>query len=90
MSGQVTELRSAGGSYLCTVAYYRMPDGTIRASLQDMPAHVIEAEPTITARFFAAAQWSLSGMLDLMRQGVRFDEEHRTSVNDDPSPEAQP
>lgn len=78
----IEPIQAGEGSYLCSISLYRRPDGSIRAALHDMPAHVVEAEPTITARFFRAAGWCLDGMLDLMRQGVRFDEEHRESVND--------
>lgn len=89
---RVVPLQSAEGSLLCTVSYYRMADGSIRASLDDMPGHVIEAESTITQRFWNAAQWTLPGMLDLMRQGLRFDDEHRATLaeNDDPSPSPEP
>lgn len=79
----VVSLEADKGSFLCSVDLYRAPDGAIRATLREMPAHVIEAEPTITARFFAAAQWCISGSLDLMRQGVRFEEETRDPANDD-------
>lgn len=74
---EVTPISSANGSFLCTLSLFRMPDGSIRTVVDDMPNHVIEAEPTITARFFRVADWSFQGALDLMRQGVRFCEEHR-------------
>lgn len=83
MADQPTPLNAARGSYLCTVSYFRRADGSIAAALDAVPVHVIEAEPTISARFFKAAQWSLAGMLDLMRQGVRFDDETR-AANDAP------
>lgn len=76
----VVALNSAQGSFLCGLSLFRLPDGSIRAILDDMPAHVIEAEATITRRFFKAAEWSVEGALDLMRQGLRFDEETRSSL----------
>jgi hypothetical protein len=78
----VVQIGSAQGSYLMTVAYYRLPNGEINAVIEDMPASVIESEATISARFTRAAIWTLDGMLSLMRQGVRFDEETRASQND--------
>lgn len=74
----VVPLQSGQGSYLCSLSLYRMSDGSIRVALEDMPSHVIEADATIAARFFRAAEWCLEGVLDLMRQGVRFDEETRS------------
>lgn len=76
----VVPLQAAQGSYLFSASYYRMPDGSIRAALDDMPVHVIEGEDTIATRFFRAAAWSVEGALDLMRQGCRFDEETRASM----------
>ena len=76
----VISLRKALGSHLCTVSLYRAPDGKIVAVLDDMPVHVIEGESAITARFFKAATWCSSAALDLMRQGLRFDEENRAAI----------
>ena len=69
----VIPLRVAQGSELATVRLWRMPDGQIRAELLDMPAHVIESEATIAARFTKAAEWSLGASLDFMRQACNFD-----------------
>lgn len=76
-------LSAATGSFLARVDFYREPDGTIRASLAQMPDHVIEGEETITARFFKLGDWCLRGGLDFMRQGVRFCEDHRASIAND-------
>ena len=81
----VTPMRKALGSHLCTVSLYRAPTGEIVATLDDRPIHVIEAQDTITQRFFKVAQWCVSASMDFMRQGVRFDDETRKSVNDDAS-----
>jgi hypothetical protein len=67
------------GSYLGQINFFRRPDGSIHANLIDMPPHVIESEATICDRFFLASKWCLDGTLDLMRQGLRFDEETRQS-----------
>ena len=73
-------LLAGQGSYLCTVSFYRRADGEITATLDVMPTHVIDGEETITARFFKAASWCFTGALDLMRQGLRFDEETRAAL----------
>lgn len=62
------------GSYLGRVDFYRRPDGTVAARIIDMPDHVIEAEETIAARFGKAANWLREGSVDLLRQGVQFEE----------------
>ena len=79
---EVTPIGAGDGSYLGSGAFYRRADGSIKAAVEQMPVHVIEGEQTITARFFLVAQWCLAGVLDLMRQGVRFDEETREAAND--------
>lgn len=40
----VVQLQPTEGSYLGTVALWRMPDGEIRAQIYYMPAHVIEED----------------------------------------------
>lgn len=84
MTDNVTALHSSTGSFLCTVSFYRKPDGEIAAVLEEMPDHVIETKQTITERFFAAASWCANGSLDLMRQGVKFDEETRSTQGTSP------
>jgi hypothetical protein len=72
--GEVVSLAAAEGSLLVTVSMWRMPDGSVRAVIDDMPTHVIEVEPTISARFVKAAVWTCEGACDLLRQGSRFDQ----------------
>lgn len=60
------------GSYLATVALYRMPDGNIRAELTDMPDAVIEDRQTIPARFEALAEWCFKGAFSLLKQAASF------------------
>lgn len=73
--GNVVPLNAASGSFLATVSLYRMPDGSIRAALDDMPSHVIEAKETISARFTEAARWMLEASVDFLRQAAHFDPE---------------
>lgn len=78
----VTPIRPSEGSYLANVSFYRMPDGDVRAVLEDMASHQIEQLPSITERFFKVSGWAIKGAMDLLRQGLRFDEETR-ALNDD-------
>ena len=82
MTGEVTPLlvRSDFGSYLGAVHFFRRVDGSIHANLVDMPAHVIDGKATLCDRFFMVAHWCLEGVTDLMRQGLRFDEDTRASI----------
>jgi hypothetical protein len=79
---EIVQLGSAEGSFLMSIDYYRRPDGEIVAVLHDMPIHIIESQATISARFTKAAEWALGGVISLMRQAVRFDEEVRQAEND--------
>lgn len=80
--GDVLKMSPPEGSYLATITVFRMPDGSTRAVLEDMASDQIEVVPTITERFFKVASWCMSAAPDLMRQGLRFDEETR-ALNDD-------
>lgn len=71
---EVIPLKTEQGSFLATLSLYRMPDGTIRASLREMPVHVIESEETIPARFYRLAKWTFLASRDLLRQGRSFEE----------------
>jgi len=72
MSDNVVPLLVSQGSYLATVALYRMPDGSIRGELTDMPAPVIEGKDTISDRFVALSEWCLVAAIDFQRQGEAF------------------
>lgn len=71
--GNVTPFNAPSGSFLCSMSLYRMPDGSIRCVLDDMPAHVIEARETISKRFADAAGWAIDASADLLRQACKFD-----------------
>lgn len=75
MSENVIPMRAATGSELATITLFRMPDGSIRAQLCDMPTHVIESEETISARFTSAAGWLIEASADFLRQACHFDPE---------------
>lgn len=76
---EVHHIGEGQGSFLATITLRRRADGVITATLQDMPDHEIDNEPTITARFIKAAAWAQEGALDLMRQAIRFCENTRAS-----------
>ena len=74
MAENVVALVGGQGSHLATVSLYRMPDGSVRAALEDMPTHAIEARDTIAERFNAVAEWVEAGADDLRCQALRFEE----------------
>ena len=64
----VFQLPGPRGTYLCSVEFWRQPDGKIIGALSDMPAHVIEAvADTPSARLRLIANWMESGA-PLMRE----------------------
>ena len=77
MTDNVVQLGETIGTIICSVNFFRRPDGSIHANLIHMPEYVIENKASICDRFFLAAQCCVDGTLDLMRQGLRFDEETR-------------
>lgn len=83
MSENVRYIGEGDGSFLATVELRRRADGRVIAVLRDMPVHEIDNEATITARFVKAAAWMQDGMIDLMRQAVRFDDEARAANEED-------
>jgi hypothetical protein len=85
MTDKIVPLRSQSGSFLARVDLYREPTGKINAVLVDMPPHAIEAEKTITARFFKLGDWMMQGALSFMSQGIPFDDETR-AANDESKP----
>lgn len=87
MPDNVTSLRTGRGSLLASIDLYRMPDGTIRSELRHMATDQIESKDTIPGRLFTVSTWMLDGAIDIMRQALPFDEEHRASIEDaDPAP----
>ena len=65
------------GSYLGCVSFFRMPDGKIRAQLDDMPPSVIEQRATVCERFSDIAEWCFKGAFSFLDQGKQFgDERH--------------
>ena len=80
---EIVTIGAGRGSYLATIEFYRLPSGEISAVLRDMAHDQIEQEPSVSARFTKLASWCLHGVLDLMRQGLRFDEEHRATIAND-------
>lgn len=89
MEDKVVNLNAGVGSFLASVSLFRMPDGSIRAVLDDMPVHVIEGEPTISRRFELAGFWLLKGACDLLRQSNQFDPSTRAEAPDQPTPKEQ-
>lgn len=71
-------LAAAKGSYLATVSFWRMPDGEIRAALEDMPTHVIEDRASIQARFVNLSELCMSAAQSFLQQAVAFDPEEPT------------
>lgn len=74
----VVAMQTRAGSYLGTVSLWRMPDGTIRGQLEDMPKHVIEDRAEISARFLQLSNWCLEACQSFLRQASRFDPENHS------------
>jgi len=62
MSGDLRRLPKPVGSYLCSVSFWRQPDGSVRPQLEKMPVNVMRelpGEPHQKLR--VAADWLTTG-----------------------------
>lgn len=63
------------GSFIASIDFYRLPDGSIRAELRDMPNWLIEAHDTVSDRFNYLADEVAKAPENLRAQGSAFDEQ---------------
>jgi hypothetical protein len=73
--GELVSLRQAEpqGSHLCTVEFYRQPDGSIRSRLVYMDGPLIETTGEDTASCMQIiAGWMAEGAADMERQSTAF------------------
>jgi len=69
MSADLAKLPAPVGSYLCSVSFWRQPDGTVRPQLEKMPVNVIRelpGEPHQKLR--VAADWLATAAANFLRQ----------------------
>lgn len=70
----VVQLQSGQGSFLASVSLFKMPDGSVRGVLDDMPDHVIEDQETIAARLRDVATWCILSATSFERQAAEFED----------------
>jgi len=71
MSGDLAKLPAPVGSYLCSVSFWRQPDGSVRSQLETMSVNVVRelpGEPHQKLR--AVVAWMNGGAESFMRQAI--------------------